>query len=281
MQDQLDNKYKCVELFTLDKLVEKVDAIPVNDNKYWSYKDPEYLVSCASIKKEMKSVLTRLSSHKTRDFNYVKSKLLNSRDTYEMIEPIVRKLFRATTNCFVVHNSDQKKIITFIGNRFQEGEYAICVHSKHVYGINWYIMIITNFGSIWFRNYADTLCMLHNKFPLENKDIDTIITTAQSLCDNSVEVEKICQTMESNISKLLEEISKEAEAEKNQEKVKPVDSKDDADKTDECCVCFVPIKQKLACVPCGHTTICGVCIAKINDVCPMCKVDIESTMKIY
>jgi len=47
----------------------------------------------------------------------------------------------------------------------------------------------------------------------------------------------------------------------------------------ECCVCFEPILQKIALVPCGHTSVCADCCD--IDKCPLCRQTIEKTIKLY
>jgi hypothetical protein len=47
----------------------------------------------------------------------------------------------------------------------------------------------------------------------------------------------------------------------------------------ECCVCFQQIKQKVACIPCGHTQFCEECLMKVS-CCPLCKTKYTQILKI-
>jgi len=49
----------------------------------------------------------------------------------------------------------------------------------------------------------------------------------------------------------------------------------------ECCVCLRNIHQLYAMIPCGHTSVCGLCIGNIENVCPICRTSITSNMKIF
>ena len=52
----------------------------------------------------------------------------------------------------------------------------------------------------------------------------------------------------------------------------------------ECLVCMERPKDT-ALVPCGHV-LCSVCVVRANDsricdVCPICRVDVKSTMRVF
>jgi hypothetical protein len=49
---------------------------------------------------------------------------------------------------------------------------------------------------------------------------------------------------------------------------------------DGCSVCFEDIKEKYACVPCGHTTTCYNCLTDLT-TCPICRTVIESKLKLF
>jgi hypothetical protein len=48
----------------------------------------------------------------------------------------------------------------------------------------------------------------------------------------------------------------------------------------DCCICFEEIKERITLIPCGHTTICTICIKELS-ICPLCKREINSHMRIY
>ena len=49
---------------------------------------------------------------------------------------------------------------------------------------------------------------------------------------------------------------------------------------EECIVCMDKSRQ-FACVPCGHRCLCFDCVNQINDKCPICRAEIESTVRVY
>ena len=49
---------------------------------------------------------------------------------------------------------------------------------------------------------------------------------------------------------------------------------------DGCSICFEDIKEKYACVPCGHTTTCLNCLKDLTN-CPICRTNIESKLKLF
>lgn len=54
-----------------------------------------------------------------------------------------------------------------------------------------------------------------------------------------------------------------------------------SDRIKNCCVCFDPIKEKYALVPCGHINVCKLCYKHNIKKCPTCRKDITSFIKIY
>jgi len=50
----------------------------------------------------------------------------------------------------------------------------------------------------------------------------------------------------------------------------------------DCCICFSPIEQKIALIPCGHTNICEKCVIdSCGNKCPICRVGIEKYVKVF
>jgi len=49
---------------------------------------------------------------------------------------------------------------------------------------------------------------------------------------------------------------------------------------DECVICMDGSRQ-IACVPCGHRCLCPQCASGINGECPICRVNVECTIRIY
>jgi len=51
----------------------------------------------------------------------------------------------------------------------------------------------------------------------------------------------------------------------------------------ECAICYETIISQYVLVPCGHTSICLVCLSnfEIKNQCPICKSNIEKCIKIY
>jgi len=58
-----------------------------------------------------------------------------------------------------------------------------------------------------------------------------------------------------------------------------IDSKNN---TVECCICFEALTNKIALVPCGHTTFCSECIDKLREKkCPICMQRYRSVISIF
>ncbi len=57
---------------------------------------------------------------------------------------------------------------------------------------------------------------------------------------------------------------------------------DDQSVSNDCCVCFENIEQKIGLIPCGHTTICEKCIPSLHDKqCPICRVSFTQCVKLF
>lgn len=56
---------------------------------------------------------------------------------------------------------------------------------------------------------------------------------------------------------------------------------DSEDNIVECCICFNPIIQKIALVPCGHTKFCEDCIKKLKKICPICIQEYQCYIKLF
>ncbi len=265
MQPQ-NSRYKCVDFFELDKIIKDVEAIPTTTTtkKYWSYSNPGVQLNIYSIKNDIKWVLNSLVDNKTKAFNIAKSKLLNSRDTYDIIEPIVKKLFNSD-NPYIVSQPKQRESIDSISSKLKQAEYVIYIcHDRYK------LLAISNFGSIWlngiFYHSDKSERILSGQYALPDVHIDCIITTAETLYNDSVDIEKIANAMKSSINKILESIKTAS--------INSGKSKDD------CAVCYTFIKQRMVISPCNHAQICGLCLSKIT-VCPICNKNIESKFSIF
>lgn len=60
-------------------------------------------------------------------------------------------------------------------------------------------------------------------------------------------------------------------------KIREINNKND--NKDLCVVCLLSIDEKHVIIPCGHTQICSDCIQRIT-LCPICKINITSTLKL-
>lgn len=47
-----------------------------------------------------------------------------------------------------------------------------------------------------------------------------------------------------------------------------------------CTICFEAIKQRVALIPCGHSSFCSKCVEKV-DACPLCKIKYTNVQKIF
>ena len=53
-------------------------------------------------------------------------------------------------------------------------------------------------------------------------------------------------------------------------------------KDNECAVCMLDNKNKIAIIPCGHTQICEKCISKfVNKTCPICRNHFDNYVRLY
>jgi len=67
---------------------------------------------------------------------------------------------------------------------------------------------------------------------------------------------------------------------KEQKKIIPPKTVVSKNITNDCCICFDKIDQKIVLIPCGHTTICENCIGDINK-CPICMSQFTQYVKIF
>jgi len=50
--------------------------------------------------------------------------------------------------------------------------------------------------------------------------------------------------------------------------------------SEECAVCLEKIPERVAIVPCGHTTVCKDCCLEL-DSCPLCRGEIKQVIKLF
>jgi hypothetical protein len=63
---------------------------------------------------------------------------------------------------------------------------------------------------------------------------------------------------------------------KNEAKAEPVE----VPPSEECAVCLEKIPERVAIVPCGHTTVCRDCCLEL-DSCPLCRGEIKQVIKLF
>jgi len=49
---------------------------------------------------------------------------------------------------------------------------------------------------------------------------------------------------------------------------------------EECAVCLEKIPERVAIVPCGHTTVCKDCCSELES-CPLCRTKIDKVIKLF
>lgn len=52
--------------------------------------------------------------------------------------------------------------------------------------------------------------------------------------------------------------------------------------SNDCCVCFENIEQRIGLIPCGHTTVCEKCVSNARDKkCPLCRQLFTEYVKLF
>jgi hypothetical protein len=73
----------------------------------------------------------------------------------------------------------------------------------------------------------------------------------------------------------LEELVKKLENDQNEIKKLLVERKKDT-----CVICLTGARTHVL-IPCGHKLFCGPCSASLQKVCPICRTDIQSVLKVF
>lgn len=51
--------------------------------------------------------------------------------------------------------------------------------------------------------------------------------------------------------------------------------------SDDCCVICLVRERDIVLIPCGHICVCSTCVRSVNNICPMCRRDIERLVPMF
>ena len=189
--------------------------------------------------------------------NYKKDHLLNTPQYKNNERMYCRKLLLDTGIQRRILHAQQDQILTIskviLNKEISKQDYAIINNTK-------FNVIID--GKL--RRVADIIDQIQSKqqespqIPIsdnykKNSDMK-IISLEQFLKDNNVDVDAVKNKLE----------------------------KEDQAISNDCCICFENIEQRMGLIPCGHTTICETCILNAHDnKCPLCRTIFTEHVKLF
>ena len=282
-----------VTIFVLKDLIREVDALPDTGERYWSPKLDGSRVSLAHIKDFVVARLEDLaelvrSPGDTAERDLLRAQLLNSRDTYPLIEPIVRELFACRNPYLVARTYRLDLMDEVLGQlRSADGEYLVSI--RH---IEWNAVLLTNFGSLWVlydkgqrSRDNEVIRFYKGKSKFQKEGVGLLVDALERLHlayseDRKSHADDIARFLAEDMEIMVRDLRKVNRPRTPAPVTVPVSPRPKPNEQ-ACCVCYGDMSdRRVALDPCGHISTCGSC-APGMDRCPICRTPIRKVLRIY
>jgi Na+-transporting NADH:ubiquinone oxidoreductase subunit NqrC len=219
---------------------------------------------------------------RTKNQNYLHQYKENKKYYDSQISNVFRKileqknLINETTNVSMVVNYE----LNFSANTYQSftdygNENKNC--NNDVIIIRFIVCQKSFCGKIILNHSAENTQIQQQKSEkIRESKIDNMNNSVEN---TQIQQQKLEKIRESKIENMINSVQNTQIQQQKSEEIR--ESKIE-NRNDECSICMLDIKHKIAMVPCGHTRICEECIGKLDRKnCPFCESKIDNYIKIY